>query len=574
MGKFLQVLVALSAFVSIVPGIALGQQSLNDVERRERDRAVDIERQNRLEEPKVTLPEDVVIPAEPDAPIGADQPCFDIHTVRLVIPASVPLAKGNSPEKLIKRHFSFLEDVTDRYQGRCIGQGTIGRLLNELMAAVISQGYTTTRFYLSQQDMRSGTLSINLIPGFVDNIIIRGDGGRLIPTFTFPVSQGDVLNLRELEQGLEQVKRLASFDVTMQLVPSLDKLARSDVMLTLERQKPWHVNISVDDAGVDSTGKHIARVGALLDNPLRIADQLALNTFSDLDSTTDVDTRGGDVSYTVPYGYWTHQASAGISEYRQLFGFRGDLVSSGETQSVSVKSTRVIYRNKKQKIELYAKVANRSARAYLNDLEILVQRSSRSSLEAGYRQRTYFGQASLDIVLASRWGVPWFRADDDPAGQTSSDATRRYSLQTLDISYSRPLSLFGKPISYLGTVRAQYTNDILFGSEFFAIGDRYSVRGFGDEDTLSADKGAYLRNQLSARSALCRCTGIVGLDAGTLSGPATDENVGNSLVGAYVGARGALYRANYDFFVGLPVYQPKDFDVSGANFGFSVSTYF
>lgn len=573
MGKVLQVLVVLSAVVLGMSGMVASAQSLDEVERKQRDRELEMERQKRLQEPSVTLPGEAPEIVQPDAPSGVDQPCFDIRTIRLVIPASVTLPAGVTAEKLVRQHFSFLDEITAKYQGRCIGQHTMGRLLNELMAAVITRGYTTTRFFLPQQDMRTGLLTINLVPGFIDNIIIDGDDDSLIPFFTFPLSEGDILNLRALEQGLEQVKRLSSFDISMQLVPSPDKLARTNVMLTLARQKPWHINATIDDAGVGPTGKYILRAGASLDSPAGIADQLAVNAFSDLDTSADVDTRGADLSYTLPFGYWTHQITAGTSEYSQLFGAAGDMVSSGDTLSLSAKSTRVVYRSKTQKVELYSKVANRSARAYLNDVEILVQRSSRSSVEIGYRQRSYLGHSSLDLVLANRWGVPWFGADDDADGLGASSPTRRYMLQTLDISYSQPFSLLGRQFDYLGTLRAQYTDDVLFGSEFFAIGDRYSVRGFGEEDTLSADKGAYLRNQVSARSALCRCTGMIGLDAGTVSGPASDTNVGKNLVGAYVGARGTLYRANYDVFVGWPLYQPKDFDVSGASLGFSVSAY-
>lgn len=68
----------------------------------------------------------------------------------------------------------------------------------------------------------------------IDEIILSGQGekfGRLhkiiysknsavIPwKNAFPIKEGDILNIRRLEQGLEQMKRVSSSDVSMKLLP-------------------------------------------------------------------------------------------------------------------------------------------------------------------------------------------------------------------------------------------------------------------------------------------------------------------------------------------------------------------
>ncbi|WP_055333874.1 POTRA domain-containing protein, partial [Ralstonia solanacearum] len=65
---------------------------------------------------------------------------------------------------------------------------------------------------------------------------------------------GDLLNLRDLEQGLEQMKRVASQDVDMQIVPT-DVPGMSDVVISVKRAKPWTVVAAVDNSGTRSTGK-------------------------------------------------------------------------------------------------------------------------------------------------------------------------------------------------------------------------------------------------------------------------------------------------------------------------------
>lgn len=51
--------------------------------------------------------------------------------------------------------------------------------------------------------------------------IIYGKDSALIPwKNAFPIKEGDILNIRRLEQGLEQMKRVSSLDVSMKLLPA------------------------------------------------------------------------------------------------------------------------------------------------------------------------------------------------------------------------------------------------------------------------------------------------------------------------------------------------------------------
>ena len=51
--------------------------------------------------------------------------------------------------------------------------------------------------------------------------IIYGKDSAVIPwKNAFPIKEGDILNIRRLEQGLEQMKRVSSSDVSMKLLPA------------------------------------------------------------------------------------------------------------------------------------------------------------------------------------------------------------------------------------------------------------------------------------------------------------------------------------------------------------------
>ena len=51
--------------------------------------------------------------------------------------------------------------------------------------------------------------------------IIYGKDSALIPWKTaFSIKEGNILNIRRLEQGLEQMKRVSSSDISMKLLPA------------------------------------------------------------------------------------------------------------------------------------------------------------------------------------------------------------------------------------------------------------------------------------------------------------------------------------------------------------------
>lgn len=63
-----------------------------------------------------------------------------------------------------------------------------------------------------------------------------------------PAREDDLLNLRDFEQGLEQMKCVGSQDVDMQIAPS-DVAGESDVIETGKRSKPRKIVAAVDNSG-------------------------------------------------------------------------------------------------------------------------------------------------------------------------------------------------------------------------------------------------------------------------------------------------------------------------------------
>jgi hypothetical protein len=90
-----------------------------------------------------------------------------------------------------------------------------------------------------------------------------------------PIRADDLLNLRDIEQGLENLKRLPTADADIQIEPASGASARpgdSDLVVKYKQQFPLRTTLSLDDSGTEGTGKTLAGATVAWDNPLGLND--------------------------------------------------------------------------------------------------------------------------------------------------------------------------------------------------------------------------------------------------------------------------------------------------------------
>lgn len=79
----------------------------------------------------------------------------------------------------------------------------------------------TSRAYLPQQDMSKGHLQVLVVEGKLEGL--KGaDNSKLTDrelAMAFPGKSGEILNLREIEQAVDQLNRLPSNQAQMELTP-------------------------------------------------------------------------------------------------------------------------------------------------------------------------------------------------------------------------------------------------------------------------------------------------------------------------------------------------------------------
>ncbi|KVO65263.1 hypothetical protein WJ78_16915 [Burkholderia ubonensis] len=517
--------------------------------------------------------------AETYPTLPVETPCFRIDRFTLDVPDSLPdgvKAKGASA--LPMDRFAFAREWLEHYTGQCVGKQGLDVLVKALSQDILSRGYITTRVLLPEQDLSSGALKVSLIPGVIRRVHFADEKLRGTWKTAFPTRDGELLNLRDLEQGLEQMKRVSSQDVSMQIVPG-DVPGESDVVLDVKRGKPWTVVASIDNSGTRATGKLQGNISLGIDNPLGLNDVFNVGASQDLEfGDKRLGSHGWNAFYSIPWGYWTATLSAYTNTYyQQIAGVNQTFVASGNSKTIDFKLARVLARSQNDVFGGYVRLSRRFGQSFIEDTEIQQQRRNNTLIELGLTDRHYFGGAQFDGSLAYRQGVGGFGAQDDVLA-AGGGPTYRYKMAVVDANLSLPFAIVQQPFRYVTTFHGQYTGNTLYYIDDLTIGSRYTVRGFDGETMLAAARGFYWRNELQMPIGQTGQALYAGLDYGHVWGPQPVALVGTQLAGAVIGIKGSigtrLGAYGYDLFAGTPVYKPSGFPTARVTVGFQLTGQF
>jgi hemolysin activation/secretion protein len=167
-------------------------------------------------------------------------------------------------------------DVVRRLVGPCTKIADIERLLRAVTNRYVAAGYITSRAIVAPVADNEGILRVTVVEGGVGKvtdanpIIDFGYGGAL--RHAFPGLTGRRLNLRDLEQGVDQLARLNGSEPTLDIVPGA-AAGVSDVNVKRQSVKRWiRPSLTISNDGSGRTGRRIATASLDLDNPIGLAD--------------------------------------------------------------------------------------------------------------------------------------------------------------------------------------------------------------------------------------------------------------------------------------------------------------
>lgn len=506
------------------------------------------------------------LPVNQQGPLPHDEtPCFVINKIFL---------EGEAAEQF-QWVLSYANPSDDPALGQCLGTQGINIVTARIQRAIIDRGFVTTRVLVPPQKIDSGILTLTVIPGRMHTIRFEeGTNERAKHWNAMPMQRGDLLNVRDIEQALENFQRLPTVTADIKMTPASEQRPdESDLVISWKQPRALRVSAFLDDSGSRSTGKYQSGLTLSLDHPFALNDLFYLTLNHDLGGgdAGDRGTRGNMLHYSVPYAKWLFSFTQSRFHYHQsLPGPFSTHIYHGESDNSEIKLSRLLYRSRALKTTAAMRLWVRQSRNFINSHENQDQQRRMAGWEASLGQRAFIQAATLDLNLAYRRGTGMLNTLSAPE-EGYGEGTSRPQIIIADMTFSVPFKIQKQSLQYNLTARAQWNPTPLVPQDRFAIGSRYTVRGFDGEMQLIGEGGYFLRHELSLPVLNSGQSLYMGLDYGEVDGPATQHQLGKRLMGGVFGLRGGFKNLHYDLFIGQPLKHPKYFPASSTVAGFSAS---
>lgn len=493
-------------------------------------------------------------------------------SVEVPLPKPVKSAKGKCRqiETVTLKNATLIDEDDQRellapFQNRCLDINDIEQLLADVTGYYITHGYAASRAYVPEQDLTRGTLEILVIEGQVKAIKLE-DGGKnsIFMPGAFPGIEGKPLNLRDFEQGLDQVNRLTSNNATLDIQPG-EAPGDSVVVIKNEPRFPLSASLVQDSFGLRSTGRY--QVGATVSGD----GLLGLNEFISFTKRKSTpfnernqNSESENLFFSIPYGGTTFSAGATKSNYQSsvLAPSGTQLAISGDTRNIFARIDQNLWRSQVSRWNASVGVTQKESNNYLVDQRLGVSSRTLTVLDVDTDFSTQIGGGFLTTTAGLAQGLRLFDALKDADGLPNQAPRAQFTKLKFGANYTLPFEALERAATFTSALTAQYALDALYGSEQLLIGGPYTVRGFYGT-TLANDHGAFVRNDLAFVEPLFSAYGVdvtirpyVGLDAGFVQ-EIIDETQEGTLIGGAVGfTLAAGPHASFDAFVARGLAHP------------------
>ncbi|OOF40101.1 hemin-binding protein [Rodentibacter mrazii] len=369
----------------------------------------------------------------------------------------------------------------------CLNEVRLNQLSQDITAAYLKKGYIYNPFRF--EDDHSGKLTIRVTEGRVSKI--SGNNKRLNFSTLLPNVEGQALNIKDLDQALDQANKMPGSKVTVDVLPATN----GEIELAFVNEETSRISgfVGLDNFASQRTGRWQAKTGIQFDSPLGLSDTLYVNAAHTLKSFHQNYSRSLSFFHTIPYGYWT------FSSFGSFSSFKSDIPlqylkaqQNGKTWQIAFRTDYTFQRDSNSISSLYVQLERSKSRSYFQDSLIRLQSPTLTTAQFGINHLQLFPNGSLIADFSYERGLKWWNATpnqgrDQPEGQFNlwrSDLQLHYYHQIKSQIFHQSARLIG-----------QYSKNYLPAIKQADLLGRYSVRGFNDL-SQSAEKNLVLQNNI------------------------------------------------------------------------------
>lgn len=409
-----------------------------------------------------------------------------------------------------------LQAAAAPYTGREVGMAELQQMLAEVNRRYAERGITTARAMLGGQAIRDGVLQVDLVEGRLGELHIEGEAQTRESFIRRRIHQqpGDVVDSTRLRDDLVYMNRTSDVQAQALLRPGA-QVGHTDVVVHATEVERRYLDVFVDNAGIDSTGRERVGVQGFANGLAGINDRLSAS-FAYAEGGLE-----GQASYSglVNRRNGRLGLSYSRSQINLVNGAYRDLDITGESQSMTLDFTQPFIANRTWLVSGLASAGRSESSTDIADERISDTESTVFTLGASATRRSP-GREWTVTQVASR-----LRSEEPLLG------SRNFTTAVGGFGYLQKLG----QSPYLVRLSSgwQYSNDdVLPSGNLFQIGGVGSVRGY-ERGALSGQRGYFLDAELH-RSFGETFDGYVFVDYGAVH---SDFPRSQDIMGTGLGAR-------------------------------------
>lgn len=389
------------------------------------------------------------------------------------------------------------ERLADTYADK-IGQ-TITLADVYAISEVITQryrqdGYVTTRAIVPAQSIEGGNVTIQVIEGFIDGVVIEGEDATqsdmdLINAYAAKIKASNPLNAAVLERYLLLMNDLPGVTATGTLTPATN-IAGSSVLTIVLTHESVNGRLTADNRGSKFVGPYQLQADIEGNSLLGLSEQFTLRAVT---ASQPEELKFFDIGYIHPLFTEGTRLELKASHTKTAPGSTLDnLDIKGRSYVYGFEINHPFIRSRRENLlGRFGFTARNSdtdifyEQYFSNDRTRVFQLGGRYDLADSWD-----GVNIIDLDMFK--GIGGLGATNDGNGRTRADG--KHDFTKFVVSASR-LQVIGGGFSVLGAFNGQYSLDPLLASEEFAIGGANFGTAY-DPSEIIGEHGAILRTEL------------------------------------------------------------------------------
>ncbi|NJR47478.1 MAG: ShlB/FhaC/HecB family hemolysin secretion/activation protein [Hyellaceae cyanobacterium CSU_1_1] len=358
-------------------------------------------------------------------------------------------------------------------------------LRSRITQLYLDKGYVTSGAFLANnQDLTKGIVTIQVVEGELEDIVITGLG-HLRQSYLrsrLELAAQKPLNKNDLETGLQLLVINPLFETVDAELTAGQKTGSNVLLIKVKQARSFSAGIGVDNYRAPSIGEVQGSVNLAHNNLLGFGDRLS----AEYGVTEGLDIY--NASYTIPWnaydgtlGLSYNRSDSGIIEAR----FREiDIESETETYGVSLRQP--LTRSPNQEFILGLGLDLRRRRTFLDDepysFSVGVEDGKSNATVLRFSQDGVKRDAKSVLAARSQFnlGIDAFDATNNSTGTDGQFLIWQGQFQWVEQLSPRVL--------FIARVGGQFTADSLLSLEKFSLGGVSAVRGY-EENQLVTDSG-------------------------------------------------------------------------------------